>query len=242
MNASAGDVPSNQDPFWSYFAHERKSSLKDIYPFREPQKTYRRAKKVSLLKEGSLIGDLAQALSARESTRVFDTTNKLSLQEISILLRSSFGFKNSSQEKRTFPSGGGKYPIELYLLSLNSEIAQGVYHYDVSADVLSRLPILNVRNVYSQLITANKVIENPQICILLSFIKSRSVHKYATMAYKLALLEAGHIGQNVYLTSAATNIGCCALGLGDVRHINKSLNLDGVNESVIYGLVLGKKT
>ena len=67
----------------------------------------------------------------------------------------------------------------------------------------------------------------------------RSRFKYGLRGYRFALLEAGHVAQNVLV--AATELAVAALPLGgfyDAR-VERLLGVDGVDESVVYAIVLG---
>jgi nitroreductase len=55
------------------------------------------------------------------------------------------------------------------------------------------------------------------------------------------LVESGHIAQNFYLLSVATNLSCCAIGGYFDDALNKLLDIDGVNETVLYALAIGEK-
>jgi SagB-type dehydrogenase family enzyme len=75
--------------------------------------------------------------------------------------------------------------------------------------------------------------------MLISAVLSRTTVKYGHRGYRFALIEAGHIGQNIYLLSEKKNLGCCALGGFLDDKLNELLDLE--NEPVIYALALGSK-
>jgi len=58
--------------------------------------------------------------------------------------------------------------------------------------------------------------------------------------YRYILQEAGHIGQDAYLVSEALGMKCCALGGTRDENLEKLIDIDGVTESVVYALALGK--
>ena len=53
-------------------------------------------------------------------------------------------------------------------------------------------------------------------------------------------LDAGHIGQNLYLAATALNFGCCTIGAFYDEEVNKIIGVDGLEETVVYMGVLGK--
>ena len=58
--------------------------------------------------------------------------------------------------------------------------------------------------------------------------------------YDGLLLEAGHLGQNVYLAGTSMKLGVCAVGAFLDDGLNNLLGVDGQNEAAIYLLAVGK--
>ena len=75
--------------------------------------------------------------------------------------------------------------------------------------------------------------------LLVAAVFGRTRFKYGLRGYRFALLEAGHVGQNVLL--AATALGLAAVPLGGYydRRTDEFLGLDGVNESTLYTVAVG---
>ena len=53
-------------------------------------------------------------------------------------------------------------------------------------------------------------------------------------------MEAGHLAQNLALTAAALNIGCCNSVGFHTEKINKVFDIENGDESSLYMAVLGK--
>ena len=68
----------------------------------------------------------------------------------------------------------------------------------------------------------------------------RSRFKYGLRGYRFVLLEAGHAAQNLLL--AATALGLASVPVGGFydRELERLLQVDGVNESALYALSLGR--
>ena len=64
--------------------------------------------------------------------------------------------------------------------------------------------------------------------------------KYRERTYRYALLEAGHVGQNLYLTATALGLGACAVGAFLDDELNGLLGLDGEQEAALYIIAVGK--
>lgn len=236
-------MAQKQDPFFSYLAKERRSVLQDIYGVSTSEKSYERFPRTPLPDVLAPPDRLAELLNTRRSERDFEEGQALTLLQVSSLLKYGTGFQDaesSGEKRRVHPSGGAKYPLELYLAVRKvSGIKGGLHHYHPSSQSLEFLPVVNAKNVRSKIASLEPFTEKAAALVLFSFVKSRSMGKYGGLAYKLALLEAGHISQNIYLLSAAHGIGCCGLGLANAPEINPLLSLDGINESIIYGMALG---
>lgn len=189
---------------------------------------------------------LAEAIRHRRSGRSF-ADEPLSLVALATLLHAGYGVTHSSslpdgragQPLRAVPSGGALYPLELYVLAQRVDgLAPGLFHYDPWRHALECLPRRAAHPV-SSLTTYPELLEPAGALLLVTAMFWRTRFKYALRGYRFALLEAGHVGQNVAL--AATALGVAALPFGGVydRRVEEILGVDGVNESLVYAFALG---
>lgn len=209
-------------------------SWKKIY-----YKSYARLEEIEL-PEPSLDGkiSLKRALTQRKSIRSF-SNRMLSKNKISTLLYFSSGLikANSKLPRRFYPSAGARYPLEVYLISINSELPRGLYHYYIKSNSLEKLLTFNrfdFDRYYNQ-----KWIKRSSCLIIITAIFERTTIKYGDRGYRFILMEAGHLAQNINLISSALNISCCAIGGYIDDNINKLIDLDGVRESVINVIGIG---
>jgi SagB-type dehydrogenase family enzyme len=220
--------------------HTWPESWKSIYI-----KGYPRLKQIYLDKNLSMKmhSSLNDALYNRKSTRVFDK-KILTKNDISTLLFYSAGVKSMKgndwdSSRRFYPSGGARYPLDIYVvLYNNTEIEKGVYHYNVKRHTLELLKKGNYLNEIKAGLD-KKLLKNTNMAILITSVFGRNQIKYGDRGYRFILQESGHLGQNIYLTAAALNIGCCALGGYVDSVINDLLDIDGINESVVYSFIIG---
>jgi SagB-type dehydrogenase family enzyme len=68
----------------------------------------------------------------------------------------------------------------------------------------------------------------------------RSRFKYGQRGYRFTLLEAGHLVQNVVLMCAALDLAAVPIGGFYDRPVDMLLGADGVNESIVYAVCLGR--
>lgn len=208
-------------------------------------KTYSRLPKTNLShKEREF--DLFRAITQRSSKRDMNG-GKLNLDELSVLLQHSCGITGKTREgenRRSQPSGGARYPIEAYCLVVRPGVGlkSGLFHYNVKEHCLETLWDKTFTQEDLDEITSTEFVKEAFLIVFLTAVFGRNQDKYGERGYRFILQESGHIGQNVYLLSEALGLKCCALGgfrISD-EQIEKILDIDGVTESLVYTLVIGK--
>lgn len=182
---------------------------------------------------------LKQSLMDRKSTRKFSNI-PLSASEIGNLLYYSAGLRNHSSTygNRFYPSAGARYPLEIYILSLNTELPKGLYHYYLKSHSLEKLCKFNTSEMKSHF--NQSWISKSGLLILITSVFNRTTMKYGDRGYRHILIEAGHLGQNIYLNANALKLSCCAIGGFIDDNLNKLIDIDGVKESIIYIHAIGK--
>jgi SagB-type dehydrogenase family enzyme len=58
--------------------------------------------------------------------------------------------------------------------------------------------------------------------------------------YRYVQLEAGHVGQNLYLAATSMGLGACVVGAFLDDDLNDLLGIDGENEAALYIITVGK--
>ena len=143
---------------------------------------------------------------------------------------------------RAVPSGGALYPLELYAAVLRvGELEPGLYHFDPLSPGLEVIRLGLLAEELAALSTYPEIVCSCPVLVFVAAIFGRTRFKYGLRGYRFALLEAGHVAQNIVL--AATALGLAALPLGAFydRRTDAFLGLDGVNESTLYGIALGRE-
>ena len=182
--------------------------------------------------------NLFEILRRRRSLRDM-APGPISFQDISTLLSYACGLNPEYTWHRTYPSGGARYSIEVYPLVIHAppEISAGLYHFDVAENSLRLLDAS--ASVPSDV---NEWWADAPLLLFFTTVFRRTNSKYHERGYRLLTTEAGHIAQNLQLVGTALNLKTCQIGghyvLTDER-IEKMLDVDGVNESVIGRMALG---
>jgi len=208
-------------------------------------KTYPRLPKINLSHTEREF-DLFKALTGRSSKRKM-SGGEISLDELSLLLKYSCGTTRRTKEgdgRRAQPSGGARFPIETYCLVVKpgEDLKPGLFHYNIKEHCLETLWEKTFTKDDLDKIATYEFVKDASLVIFLTAVFWRNQNKYGERGYRFILQESGHIGQNIYLLSEALNLKCCALGgfrISD-EQIEKILDIDGVTESLVYTLVIGK--
>jgi SagB-type dehydrogenase family enzyme len=184
--------------------------------------------------------DFFELVEHRRSDRDFGKM-PMTIENMSTLLKYSCGIVNEATGSRAQPSGGARYPIEVYTFVFkgSEDLPAGIYHYDVKAHMLDVLLQKQFTNEEIAEIISYDFAQEASCAIIMTGVFNRNQMKYGERGYRYILLEAGHIGQNLYLAAASLGFKCCALGGTRDIAIENMFEIDGIGESVVYGLVLG---
>jgi len=186
-------------------------------------------------------------LEKRRSVRWFEKT-QLSINKLSTLLKYGCGTNQNNEEltvnARVYPSAGKLYPIEPYLLISNVDgLDPGAYYYSPPNHGLRRLDKLSHEEVIKKreaiTPTWSYDLNNPHVQLILTGLFWKSKMKYGPRGYRFAVLEAGHLMQNIQLVACALGLGTCSLGALDETKVDPFLGNNGVDESALYGSFIG---
>lgn len=202
------------------------------------RKSYPRLPSVKLSEVDRENSEFETLLDYRESRRNF-LDSPISLVELSKIIGSCRIVDTKRKpERRTYPSGGARFPVELYIMSYNvKELEQGAYHYNMKENSLELLLKKDLKNLRRALISP--YLENPSATIIFTSVIARSEVKYGLRAYPYSLIEAGHMGQNIQLATSEIGIGSCPVSGFVDDTVKKILDLTD-DEIPIYSISVGK--
>jgi SagB-type dehydrogenase family enzyme len=193
--------------------------------------------------ESRLTARLHDVLSRRRSAREFASV-AIQWEEVAAILWAASGAVSGDayrKHARTAPSAGACYPIDLYfyLPVARGGRSSGPYRYHPEPHAVSLLPTGLPLPTLRAAVAYPDLVERCGLLIFLAAVFSRTTVKYGARGYRFALIEAGHIGQNIYLAATALGLGAVAIGGWDDTTVDRSLGLDGVRASVLYTVALG---
>ncbi|MBI2446387.1 MAG: HemK family protein methyltransferase [Parcubacteria group bacterium] len=232
------------DPFFEYFDKEMplinlNSSEWGTITYKE----YPCSSKIILPNPAPLPTKTIEDVLCRRKTERNFSKKPLSKEILGRLLYFSAGLISktvgaANEFRRFYPSGGARYPIEIYIANFTpGELDAGVYHYNVRNHILEKLSFSSAEKIKHALFY--DFAKDAAALILLSFVGERTTKKYGNLGYKLGMIEAGHIGQNIYLVGTALGLGTLALGGMNYEVAQRELNL-GEDETVFYQLAVGQ--
>jgi SagB-type dehydrogenase family enzyme len=137
------------------------------------------------------------------------------------------------------PSGGARNPYESYVFARNVDgIEPGFYHYSATEKSLG-LVSDKVPNRTSDFLAQQDWADDMPAVIFLVAILERTMWKYSDPnAYRVVLIEAGHIGQNIMLAATAHGLSACPTAALDHDLISSYLGLEKLTHAPIYALTL----
>lgn len=204
------------DPLWRVFHHSSSNTLAELQGNAadppQPGVSYTNTPgaetiDVTTSHDGSALADALQ--ERRSPTRFRD--QPITHDEVAALVDGAAGitFRGGTDDlhRRAYPSGGALYPLELYPVVLaGADINPGLYHYDVRNRTLERLIAGKLRDELDFI--ATDLIDTAPLCLFLTARMERTTRKYGDRGYRYALMEAGHVMQNVCLIAEHVGLGC----------------------------------
>jgi SagB-type dehydrogenase family enzyme len=201
-------------------------------------KTYPRFPQLALPKPEVSIS-LARAFAKRASVNTDMKASRITRAELSALCA---GAMVRTEGGRAHPSGGARYPLELYVIVYSGEdIAPGAYHYRPDTHALEALWELEESIALPRVVFSDtQDLSHGTALLIISAVWGRSSSKYKRLAFELSLIEAGHLAQNILL--AATDV---AMAMRPVLAFNREelvryLDMRATQEDPLYAVVVGR--
>jgi SagB-type dehydrogenase family enzyme len=205
-------------------------------------KQYPEAERIALPKTKPLHADLARVIQDRRSEREFSEL-PLTMTDLAKLLELGGGVTGSGAvPRRTAPSPGALYPVEIYPIVFAVDgLSPAVYHYAALSHELETVRPIEDIGAAKAFLPTDLSAARPALILALTSVFSRVQTKYLERGYRFALLEAGHIAQNILL--AATALGLASVPIGGYwdEPFNSLLGISHDTEAVIYSVIVGRR-
>ena len=189
---------------------------------------------------------LSDVCANRESARRGQLAGELTLGDLATLLTvavRSHRHKPSTQAPdviynfRPYPSPGALYPCEIFVIPAAVTGLGGHPHrYDPVRHVLVDFGCGSGRFQATETDACDTA---PPCTIIIAAVLDRVTRKYGPRGYRLACLEAGHIGQNLILAATALDLPSLVYSAFYDVEVEQWLGLDGLNEVVLSAVLIG---
>ena len=203
--------------------------------------------RITLTKDFSqlpMLHNLPQLIENRRSARIY-TQENMTLDQLSFLLWSCQGIKSIRGKAyatlRTVPSGGARHPFETYLMVRNIQgLKSGAYHYLPMEHALEFLHEVDDMDAnINKSLCGQSWAAKANVIFYWSMVPYRAEWRYGIHAHRVALIDAGHMGENLYLACTGIGLGCCAIGAFSDERCNQLFGLDGEEEFMLYVVPVG---
>lgn len=186
---------------------------------------------------------LGEALLNRRTCRMYDEAAAVSLEDLADMLYYAGGVVFEHEAglfgtvlKKCSPSPGARHSIELYpVINRCMGLAAGSYHYCTEHHALNPKSLGDKSDFIMKVLQVQPYFATAAISCFLSCMTPRLRWKYqGPRIYRLAHLEAGHYCQNFLLAGTGLGLGVYSTGAIDEISVQRELEIDGVDEVVLY--------
>ncbi len=170
-----------------------------------------------------------EALKARRTKRSFKARS-LTLKEFSQILWAAYGVtaKAPGYHLKTAPSAGALYPIDIYTVVGKGGVdtlAPGVYHFRPENHSIKCIKEGDLRDSVAKDSLHQLWMAKAPVIMVITGEYSRSTAKYGQRGVMYTHIEAGHVGQNVFLQAEAIGLKAGIVGAFDNKQIIETIGI-----------------
>jgi SagB-type dehydrogenase family enzyme len=178
-----------------------------------------------------------EALSSRRTHRSFEG-RALSLKQFSQMLWAAYGVTvvTSGRQLKTARSAGATYPIDIYAVVGEGgveSVAPGVYHCRPDSHSLRPVSSGDVRTQVAAACLRQMWMAPAPLFIVITGEYARCSVKYGPRGVIYTHIEAGHVGQNVFLQAEALFLKAGIVGAFEKEDLGKALHIPTAHEPLL---------
>ena len=178
---------------------------------------------------------LGRAIKNRRSIRSF-SPESLKLEQLSQLLWSAQGITADSGFKRAAPSAGALYPMDLYAVVGAERVEgfkEGIYHYVPGRHTLAVVVAGDFNRELARAALSQTWMAQAPLTLVITAEYRRITVKYRDRGIRYAMIEAGHIGQNIFLMAEALGLGAGIVGAFNDEEVNRLMQIPRTHEPLL---------
>jgi SagB-type dehydrogenase family enzyme len=175
---------------------------------------------------------LEEVLVKRRSNRTF-LDRPIEVASVGQILWAGQGIRDRSGG-RTAPSAGGRYPLDLYLV-----MEEGVGYYVPNEHAIEAIFTDDVREALYGAAFFQDSIKQAPLVIVITADFARAEHQYGdARAERFALIESGHVAQNILLQAYAMGLAGVAFGAFKDEQVSEVMKLSP-EQTPLYIIAIG---
>ena len=200
-------------------------------------------------------GGLHETLSARKTTRGFDREQRMTADELALVLYEVWGCHGTAPVlgdlfclERTSPSGGCMHPVEVYpLVSGVDGVEPGLHHYngrDHALELIEPLAEQDAVALAADFTCGQNYFGSAHVSFVMTArftAQLLEVPEASRRRTPVILMDAAHLSQTHYLVATELGLGAYVTVAVNALDIEQRLGLDGITEGVIAMAGCGKR-
>jgi len=178
---------------------------------------------------------LEKTISERRTIRSF-LSEQLTLEQFSQILWAAYGITEEKGYKRAAASGGACYPMDIYAVVGENGVMgteAGVYHYEPEGHTVSLLFEGDFREALARASLGQMWMARSPLKLVITAEYARITGRYGDRGVRYAMIEAGHIGQNIFLQAEAMGLGAGIVGAFHDEDVVRVIGLPRAHEPLL---------
>ncbi len=178
---------------------------------------------------------LEQTIKNRRTIRSFESKS-LGIEQLSQILWAAQGITEDRGFKRAAPSGGALYPMDIYTVTGSNGVENlnpGIYHYEPANHSVNLITEGDLRNEVASASLWQSWMSRAPVNLVVTADYSRICSKYGERGVRYAMIEAGHVGQNIFLQAVAIGLGAGIVGAFDDNKLISIMNIPKNHEPLL---------
>ena len=155
-----------------------------------------------------------EAIKHRRTVRSY-LSKPLTLEQFSQIFWAAQGITEDRGYKRSAPSGGALYPLDIYAVAGDNGVKglkAGIYHYEPHQHSVLLITEGDLRKDVARTAFSQMWMAGAPLYLVITSEYSRITGKYGTRGERYAMIEAGHVGQNIFLQAEALGLRAGIVG------------------------------